>query len=95
MAAERKDREEGFTVPAPSRALRTFLSHIGAATPSTVIPVTTQVREGNILHVPEKLDADAFPGLLVFNAQLFRGLDEPGTFEADVLTVPLEKIEEN
>jgi hypothetical protein len=60
-----------------------------------MVPVTPQMRERNILQIPEKLDADAFPWLLVLNAQLVGGLDRFGTLEADVLAVSLEKIEEN
>jgi hypothetical protein len=53
------------------------------------------MRESDILHVPEKLDADAFPGLLVLDAQFVGSLYLSGTLEADVLAVSLEKIEED
>jgi hypothetical protein len=60
-----------------------------------MIFVTTQMREGDIVYCPEKLNADTFPRLLVLNAQLFDGLYSLGALEADVLTVPLKKVEEN
>jgi hypothetical protein len=95
MAAEREDRKESFTVSTPGCSLRADLPHIRASPSPAMVLVTAQMREGYVLQIPEKLDADAFPRPLVLDAQLVGSLYRVGTFETDVLAVSLEKIEEN
>ena len=60
-----------------------------------MIKVTPQVRKGDVVERPEKLDADAFPWLFVFDAQFIRRLDLSRALETDVLAVPLQYVEEN
>jgi hypothetical protein len=53
------------------------------------------VGEGDIFQRPEKLDANPFPRLFMFDAQFFGGFDCPGALETNVFLMPSQEIEEN
>ena len=93
MAAELGDGQEGFAVPTPRRAFGADLATLRTAALVTVVAVTAEVRKSDVIQRPEQLDADAFPRLLMFDAQFFRRLDLPGAFETDILTVLPQEVE--
>ena len=60
-----------------------------------MVTVTPQMRKSYVVERPVKFDADAFPGLFVFNAQLVRRPNLSRTLETDVLAVSLKEVEKN
>jgi hypothetical protein len=53
------------------------------------------MRVGDIIQRPEKLNADTFPRLLMFDAQLIYIFDFFRTFEADIFTMLFKNVEQH
>ena len=94
MTAELRDRQEGFAPSAPGRPFGADLAPPYAAFIS-MRQVTGEMREGDVVQRPKKLDAHTLPWLFMFEAQFFGGFDYLGTLEANILAVFLQETEEN
>ncbi|HEV3470230.1 MAG TPA: hypothetical protein VG148_12975 [Pyrinomonadaceae bacterium] len=53
------------------------------------------MREGDVIQRPEKLDVDTLPWVLVLDAQFGGSFNFLRAFEADILAVLLQEMEQN
>jgi hypothetical protein len=95
VAAECEEGQEGFAVSTPGSSFRAYFTATCAAAFMAMIFITAQVREGDVIRRPEKLCADSFPRLFVFDTQFFGGFNSPAALKTDVLPVPSQEVEEN
>ncbi|HWT03603.1 MAG TPA: hypothetical protein VN256_25365 [Pyrinomonadaceae bacterium] len=93
VTAELSYRMKCLTPSTPGGAFGADLSSFGSAAGAAVIAVALEMREGDVIQGPEKLYADAFPRLLMLDAQLVGRFDLLRALETDVLAVPLQERE--
>jgi hypothetical protein len=95
ITTEITDWQVTFTASAPRSAFRTNFASPETIPSIVVWDVAPSVRERDIVHRPKKLNATAFPRLLVFDRQFIRCIDAFRTLKASILTYAFQEIEQN
>jgi hypothetical protein len=74
MTTEFRDGKKVFALSAPRGAFRAYFTSARPAALTTMIFITSEVREGDVFQRPEKLNAHPLPRFFVLNAQFLGSL---------------------